>query len=91
LEANYPTPFTEHTGETEDKRSNKMMNINRKKLGLPLCYPYLHVALLVFMKLYISRAVLDTKDTYIYRSQKDCLKLQVRDEGEWNMVEKKGN
>lgn len=60
-------------------------------MGLPLCYYYLHVALLVSMNLYLGRAVLDTKDTYTDRSREDCLKLQVRDEGEWNMVEKKGN
>lgn len=50
-----------------------------------------HKILLVSMNLYISRLVLDTKDTYIDRSREDCLKLQVRDEGECNMLEKKSN
>ena len=80
LGANNPIALAEEG----DQRSNMMMNIDKKKIGFPLCYYYLHVALMVFMNLHISRALLDTKDTYADRSQEDinsCLKVQERDEG----------
>ena len=49
--------------EEGNQRSNMRMNINKKKIGLPLYYNYLHVALMVFTNLYISSPLLDTKDT----------------------------
>ena len=49
--------------EEGDQRSNMRMNINKKKIGFPLCYNYVHVALMIFTNLYISSPLLDTKDT----------------------------